>query len=212
MKSKLFLLLLLIISLSVFTCRKSDKVIPKTPVDSLIVITPANKTGVDNLLLNAYGLLDGVYTTQPGAPWETGTDNWLYGSVTGGDAHRGSNATDQTDATSIERFSPTNLNNWLDPKWQVNITGIHYANAVINELLLVKDGSVSAAYKAEVTAEAHFLRGFYEFELAKLWRNVPYIDETAVYNRGYSNVSNPGPIWDKIEADFRAAMNVLPNT
>lgn len=212
MKSKLFLLLLLIISLSVFTCRKSDKVIPKTPVDSLIVNTPANKTGVDNLLLNAYGLLDGVYTTQPGAPWETGTDNWLYGSVTGGDAHKGVNATDQTDATSIERFSPTNLNNWLDPKWQVNITGIHYANAVINELPLVKDGSVSAAYKAEVTAEARFLRSFYEFELAKLWRNVPYIDETAVYNKGYSNVSNPGPIWDKIEADFSAAMNALPNT
>jgi starch-binding outer membrane protein, SusD/RagB family len=211
MKSKLFFLVLAIVLISIFSCKKQGKITPK-PSDSLIANTPLTKAGVDNLLLNAYGLLDGVYQGQPGAPYTSGTDNWLYGSVTGGEAHKGSNLTDQTDATPIESFNATNTNSFLDPKWQVNITALHYVNTVIKELPMVKDGSVSTAYAAEVTAEARFLRGFYELELAKLWRNVPYIDEIAVYNKGYQDVSNNGPIWDKIEADFTAAMNALPAT
>jgi hypothetical protein len=71
---------------------------------------------------------------------------------------------------------------------------------------LVKDGSVSSTDAVQVTAEARFLRGFYELELSKLWRNVPYMDETGTIT------SNTGPIWDKIEADFTAAMSNLPTT
>lgn len=177
----------------------------------MIVNTPATKDGVNNLLLNAYGLLDGVYRGQVGAVWATGTDNWLYGSVAGGDAHKGSTPDDQTDASSIENYTSGKDNNFLDPKWKINIIGIHYANAVLQKLPLVKDG-LTAEQSNQLVAEARFLRGFYELELAKLWKNVPYIDETAVYDNGYSDVSNPGPIWDKIEADFTAAMATLPAT
>lgn len=174
--------------------------------------TPANKTGVDNLLLYDYSLLDGVYATQTTPSWESGADNWLYGSVAAGDAHRGSNVTDQTDGVFFENYRVTAAESWMLAKWEVNILGIRYANAVINELPLVKDGSVSGAYAAEVTAEARFLRGFYELELAKLWRNVPYIDQTTPYNNGYTDITNPGTIWTNIETDFTAAMNALPNT
>jgi len=61
-----------------------------------------------------------------------------------------------------------------------------------------------------VTAEARFLRGVYHLEAAKLWRNIPYVDESITYTAGNFNVGNPGPVWDKIEADFTAAMDVLP--
>lgn len=205
--------MLVVISLSVFTCKKpNNKPAVKTSVDSLITATPHTKTGVNNLLLNDYGLLDGVYSGQTSASWESGTDNWLYGSVTGGDAYRGGNLSDQTDATSIDQYNASNINNWLDPKWRVNILGMRYANAAINEIPLVNDGSLSAADITEITAEARFLRGFYELELAKLWRNVPYINEMVPNSNGYYNVGNSGPVWDKIEGDFTAAMNALPAT
>ena len=210
MKTKLLILTAVAASLSLFSCKKNPNVTPHSTVDSLISSTPPNRAGVENLLLNTYAFLDGVYANQPNAPWESGIDNWLYGSVAGGDAHKGSNATDQTDASSFESYSESTGTLWLKSKWDVNILGIRFANAVINELPLVKDGSISAADAAEARAEARFLRGFYELELAKLWRNVPYIDETVKYDNGYSEVSNPGPIWDKIEGDFTAAVDGLP--
>ena len=212
MKSKLLFPLLMLITLSVFNCKKPSDKVTKTPVDSLISSTAHTKTGVENLLLTAYGLLDGTYNGQPGVSWETGSDNWLYGSVDGGDAYRGSNVSDQTDATAMDHYMPLPTNNWLDPKWQVNIQGIRYSNAVLSEIPLVKAESLSAADAAEIKAEAHFLHGFFELELAKMWHNVPFIDETVPYENGYKDVANGGPIWTKIEGDFTAAMNALPAT
>ncbi|HVV55560.1 MAG TPA: RagB/SusD family nutrient uptake outer membrane protein [Mucilaginibacter sp.] len=211
MKKTVLFLLAAIGTLTVMTCKKAGKM-SITPVDSLVSSTPHTKTGVENLLVNGYGLLDGTYVGQPTAVWATGTDNWLYGSVDGGDALRGSNLTDQTDATSLDHYEADATNNWLGPKWDVNMLGLRYANATINEMALVKDGSLSSADAAEIKGEARFLRGFFELELAKMWRNVPYIDETVQYDNGYKNISNNGSIWDKIEADFTAAMNVLPVT
>lgn len=172
----------------------------------------ANKAGVDGLLIGAYALVDGSYNGQPGATWSTGTDNWIYGSVAADDAHKGSTPGDQPDAAAIESRSPTGNNGYLDPKWRVMFNGVQRANDVIREIPLVTDGSLSAANIAQVTAEARFLRGFYHFELAKLWRNVPYADETVTYDNGNFNIGNPGPIWDKIAADFAAAAAVLPET
>ncbi len=207
MKRRLLIAVLLIFSVAFLTCKKTNtKPVTKSPLDSLTGSVPANKSGVDNLLLSAYDLLDGVYIGQSGASWETGTDNWLYGSVEGGEAHKGGTPSDQTDSGPIETYTATSDNVFLDVKWKANLVGLARANAAIKELTLVKDGSVSTAEAAQVTAEARFLRGFYELELSKLWRNVPYMDESGTLS------SNTGTIWDKIEADFTAAMNTLPTT
>lgn len=193
-----------------FSCKNY---LDKAPVSTLNSTVLATKAGVDGLLIGAYAIVDGVYNGQPGGtPWETGTDNWIYGSVAGGDAHKGSTPGDQPDAAAIESWTATGNNGYLDPKWRVMFAGAQRANDVIRELPLVKDGSVSADMAKEVTAEARFLRGFFHMELAKLWQNVPYADETITYDNGNFNIGNPGPIWDKIAADFAAAAAVLPET
>ncbi|MDO3642549.1 RagB/SusD family nutrient uptake outer membrane protein [Mucilaginibacter sp. L3T2-6] len=184
----------------------------RTPTGSLNTIILANKAGVDGLLIGAYSLLDGTYGGQPGNTWMTGTDNWIYGSVAADDAHKGSTPDDQADAGKIEAYIATSGNGYLDPKWRVMFNGVQRANDVLRELPLVKDGSVSAAYAKEVTAEAKFLRAFYEFDLAKLWQYVPYADETITYDNGNYNIGNPTQVWDKIEADLTAAMADLPAT
>jgi hypothetical protein len=190
-----------------FSCKNF---LDKTPPGSLNTVILANKAGVDGLLIGAYSLLDGVWAGQEGATWSTGTDNWIYGSVAADDAHKGSTPGDQPDAAAIESYTASGSNGYLDPKWVMNFGAVQRANDVLRELPLVKDGSISAAYGTEVTAEARFLRGFYESELSKLWRNVPYADETVTYSNGNFNIGNPGPVWDKIEADLMFAQANLP--
>ncbi|MDB5122774.1 MAG: SusD family protein [Mucilaginibacter sp.] len=199
-------------SMSVLTLTYScKKLLIKQPVGVLGAAVLANKAGVDGLLIGAYSLLKG-YTTSYGTAWETSIDNWVYGGIASDDAYKGSNTTDQPDAAPIESHSLDASNPFIQQKYKFNYIAIQRANDAIRELPLVKDGSVSAAYAAEVTAEARFLRGVFHMELAKMYRNVAYVDESVTYGTGNFNVSNPGPIWDKIEADFTAAMNVLPAT
>jgi starch-binding outer membrane protein, SusD/RagB family len=194
-----------------YSCKK---LLDKTPAGVLAGSTLANKAGVDGLLIGAYSLLDGYYQGQPGTNYGSGISNWTYGGVGADDAYKGSTTDDQTpDLPVIEKHVGINLDNgYLYSKWQVNYAGIQRANNVIQEVPLVTDGSEAGAVGATAIGEAKFLRGIYHFELAKIWRNVPYVDETITYAAGNYNVPNPGPIWDKIEADFTAAMASLPKT
>ncbi|NCD71287.1 RagB/SusD family nutrient uptake outer membrane protein [Mucilaginibacter agri] len=193
------------------TANSCKNFLEKTPSGTLNSTVLANKAGVDGILIGAYSLLDGVYEGGPSDPWTSATNNWVFGGVGADDAHKGSTPGDQPGAAQIESHTAGSVNGYLNPKWLVMFNGVQRANDVIRELPQVKDGSVSAAYAATVTGEARFLRGFYEMELAKIWRNVPYADETVTYDNGTYNIGNPGPIWDKIEADFLAAAAALPD-
>ncbi len=185
----------------VYSCKKYLNV---PPVGSLSPGVLANKAGVDGLLIGAYSCLDGYATTT--TSWESSSDNWVYGGIASDDAYKGSNTTDQPDAAPIENHSLDASNGYLPQKWGFFYNAVQRSNDVIREVPLVKDGSVTPEYAAEVIAEARFLRGVFHLELAKLWRNVPYVSDSVTYAAGDYKVGNPGPIWDKIEADFMAAM------
>ena len=209
LNNKIILSGTLAVLMTSFSCKHF---LDKTPPGALNTTVLATKAGVDGLLIGAYSLVDGVYQGQPGSPWQSGTTNWIYGGVAADDAHKGSTPGDQPGAAQIESYTASGNNDYLDPKWRVMFNGVQRANDVLREIPMVKDGSLSADYAKEVTGEARFLRGFFEMELAKLWRNVPYADETITYDNGNYNIGNPGPVWDKIEADFAAAAAVLPET
>jgi hypothetical protein len=190
---------------SAYSCKKF---LEQPPTGALIPDVVATRTGVDGVLIGAYALADGVYDGQRGSPWETGTDNWIYGSVAGGDAFKGSNPGDQPGASAIEAFNTTGTNDYLDDKWRVCYAGVQRANDVLRVLATVKDGSITPDQNKQYIAEAKFLRGYYHLEAAKLWKNVPYVDETITYDAKNYDVANDGPIWDKIAADFAAAAAV----
>ncbi len=60
-------------------------------------------------------------------------------------------------------------------------------------------------------AQASFLRGHYNFELQRMWVNVPYISDEN-YAASEFNQPNHGPIWSQIEADFSYAAANLPSS
>lgn len=191
-----------------YSCNKAINI---GPVGSLSPSVLANKAGVDGLLIGAYSMLDGYAAGVGYTSWETSADNWVYGGVAADDAFKGSNTTDQPNIPPIANHSLTSANEFMQEKWAFCYNAIQRANDAIREIPLVTDGSVSPDYATEVIAEARFLRAVFHIDLAKMWRNVPYISEQITYAAGNLNVAN-GPIWDSIEIDLKAAMAVLPKT
>ncbi|TLU94208.1 RagB/SusD family nutrient uptake outer membrane protein [Dyadobacter sediminis] len=166
----------------------------------------ANEKGINGLLTGAYAALDGQGDFNGGNGWEAPPDNWVYGSIPGGEAHKGSDGGDQTPINTIATFSTGAENGFFNTKWRALYEGVSRTNAVLK--LLASLEGVSDAEKANMEGQARFLRGHYYFELKKMWNMVPWIDETTtVFNQ-----PNDKDIWPMIEADFRAAYEKLPAT
>lgn len=189
----------------------SDSFLEVKPKASLSSAALQNSKGVNALLVGAYALLDG-WATAEGAyrSYQVGADNWVYGSVASDDAYKGTIAGDQPPISLIEQGNISSDNIYFRGKWRGMYDGIARCNDVLQLLPKVED--MTPEEKAQVEAEAKFLRGHYHFELKKMFNMVPYIDET-IYdpnNLESTKIPNNEDIWPKIEADLLAAYNVLP--
>jgi starch-binding outer membrane protein, SusD/RagB family len=207
---KYFKLTFTAIILSVITSC-SDSFLDVTPKAALSNAALANGKGVNSLLIGAYSLLDG-WATAEGAyrSYQVGADNWVYGSVASDDAYKGTIAGDQPPISLIEQHNITSDNVYFRGKWRGMYDGIARCNDVLQILPKVTD--LTDAEKAQIVAEARFLRGHYHFELKKMYKNVPYVDETTYdpNNLESTKLTNTADIWPNIVADLQAAYDVLP--
>ena len=173
------------------------------PVGSLSDTALQNATGVDLLLTGAYSVLDGIRNGGPGADWTKSGDNWWLDAISD-DAHKGSTDGDQADLLAIELFTWDTTNPYFEGRWQALFAGVNRSNAVIDLINNSEDPSIFTSQ----LAQARFLRGHYNFELQRMWVNVPYISDEN-YGASEFNQPNNGPIWSQIEADFSFAANNL---
>lgn len=164
----------------------------------------ANKDGVDKLLIGAYAALDGA--SVGGGAWESSPDNWIYGTVAGGEASKGSFGGDQPAIDQIVKFISNPSNGFYNNKWRAAYEGISRTNNTLKLLALATD--ISAEDGSNMAAQARFLRGHYYFELKKMYNMVPWIDETTEDPKQPNDVD----IWPNIEADFQFAFDNLPAT
>ncbi|HZY79061.1 MAG TPA: RagB/SusD family nutrient uptake outer membrane protein [Cyclobacteriaceae bacterium] len=191
----------------------SDSFLDVKPKAALSNAALQNGKGVNSLLVAAYSLLDG-WATAEGAyrSYQVGADNWVYGSVASDDAYKGTIAGDQPPISLIEQHNITADNVYFRGKWRGMYDGIARCNDVLQILKNVTD--ITDAEKAQIVAEARFLRGHYHFELKKMYNKVPYIDEN-IYdpnNLESTKVKNDVDIWPKIVEDLQAAYTALPTT
>lgn len=198
---KNMIILLLVLALFMGGCGKNY--LEVNPIGTLNDETLATKTGVNGLLNGAYSLLDGVGSG--------GANFWnsmnVFDTMASDDAHVGTEPNASLGAFEFFTHDPTH--EYLDPRWRLLYAGVQRSNDVLR--ILAKVTELSDSERQQFEAEAKFLRGVYHFEAAKIWRNVPYIDETVSYNDNNYNIPNK-LIWDKIEEDFLFASNNLTAT
>ena len=210
---KIFLCLFLTAIFGMYSC--SDFLMVR-PVGTLDEETFMSKDGVNQLMTSMYNALYGGEFAQS-------TTNWVWGDMMGGTANKGSAYGDQPAGTSIEIYSITSDNNYLNLKWVGVYNGVFKANTVVKTANKIKDQlvtspGVSKDFYTEAIAQAYFLRGFWHFEAIKLFgAAVPYVgteESAAAVNPLVSNVDASGNyiyIWDKVEADLQYAYENLPD-
>ncbi|WP_026309973.1 RagB/SusD family nutrient uptake outer membrane protein [Niabella aurantiaca] len=170
-----------------------------------------NTEGVEAALIGAYGIMNGNISGTWGN-YSSGPSQWLFGEVAADNAHKGSNSSDQSPMSDIELHNVNPSNDNLPVMWRVYYEGVTRCNTTLRLLAAVQSGGsdkFSDERATEIAAEAKMLRGHYYFFLARLFKNIPYIDENMTTQEA-TQVPNDKDVYPMIEADFKAAIAGLP--
>ncbi|HAM09401.1 MAG: hypothetical protein A2X05_11225 [Bacteroidetes bacterium GWE2_41_25] len=203
MKKRYIILILILGIIGIWGSCKKDFLDIK-PAGSLDQSLLGTTKGIDALLVGAYSMLDGV-SSQFG--WEAASTNWVYGSIRGMEANKGTDAGDQPFINPIQTFSETPTNDYLNVKWRSIYEAVSRCNSAImvtNGALA--DGKIDAAAADLYLQQARALRGWYHFEAWRMWEKVPYVDEET----DPGAVVNTEDIKPKIIADLTEGTK-LPN-
>ncbi len=154
-------------------------------------------------LVTETGGLDGTYT-DPRGPLNAASDDCYAGG--GG----------STDTPDWQLFNDYQMSPGAGPQqgfWPINFLGVSRANTIINVLQTTTIAGLSDAVKNRYIAEATFLRAHYNFDLLRLFKNIPLIIKPLAPADIYNQVqAAPETVYASIEADLQAAIPNLPAT
>jgi len=185
-----------------YSCKDSFLDVPVTgQLDSKLL---SGVLGLDASLTAAYAQVNGRGGRM------ASPSNWVWGSIRGGEANKGTDPGDFSDINPIQRFEALPTQGVIQEKYSGNYEGVARANAVL-KLLKTADPSVTPAQLTSFEAQARFLRGHYYFELKRGFNMIPYVDETIDVGGGLEKVKNDVDIWPNIEDDFKFAVANLPD-
>ena len=187
--------------LVVISCK--DSFLEIQPAGQLSEAALSSKAGLEGLLIGSYSMLSGNGYSRLGA-----SNNWVYGSICGGDANKGTNAGDYTAINPIQRYESTPTIGDIHDTYKPKYEGIARANNVLR-LLKKAPADVSADDQKRLAGEARFLRGHFYFELKKIFNNTPYVDENTE-DATAGEITNDADLWPKIVDDLKFAYENLP--
>lgn len=141
---------------------------------------------------------------------ECATETWEFAEVKFPvEAYRedvcniGSDALNYPTWVELFNFTYTNGNSQFYTYWEIHYQGISYANQVLEKVPSI---SMDEAYKNQILAEAHFLRGYYHMKLLLNWERIIIRNE---YITSEAQISKPlsdrAAAWDFIIGEFEAA-------
>jgi hypothetical protein len=211
MKKLKFLSVFAVISGLLLLNSCSESFLEITPNGSLDQSVLGTYEGVDALLIGAYAMIDGV---SDGFDWNAASSGWVYGSIRGMEANKGTDSGDQPDINPIQTYSENASNPYLNAKWRVTYEGISRCNSTIQTANgALEAGSITQADYDLLVNQAKALRGVYHFWAWKLWADrgtntyVPYVDE----NTDQATLTNTEDIRSKIIEDLTAGTNLPLN-
>jgi starch-binding outer membrane protein, SusD/RagB family len=179
---------------------------------SFVDVTPQGQFLSDFYYANqdqAYSALVAVY--DPLRKNSGGFDNILALMNSGSDDHfaGGGNSTDGTQLQAFSNYTMT-ANLMAASFWNDPYQGIFRANVLLKKLPAVPmDDNLKARFEAETKA----LRGFYYFNLVRMFKNVPLLLEPLTATNMYQvEQAKPEDVYAQIEKDLTEAITVLPNS
>lgn len=177
----------------------------QTPQGVLGTNALATRQGVEGLLTGAYALLDGK-DSYFNYQWEGSNTNWVFGSMAGGEAHKGLQPATFIEIDQIVGYEAVPTNYYFNAKWQLLYEAIARCNSTLKALKITSELTENERVSYEAQAKA--LRGFFHFEAKRMWNMVPFIDE----NEDPYEADNNSDIWSEIESDLQFAFANLPAT
>lgn len=209
--SRIIKIVLVFVGISTISC--SDDYLDEVTYGEVSPSEMTNPENVERAIISAYSILNGQFDGASNA-YNSPASNWSFGDVISDDAYKGGGGTgDQNNIHQMEIFNtnPTTLD--IERKWMALYEGVKRVNEAMR--LLAASEGFDQNLREQRQAELRFLRGHYYFELKKIYNHIPYIDETAAEVEDYAKSNTEftsEELWSKIEADFEAAREVLPET
>jgi starch-binding outer membrane protein, SusD/RagB family len=207
------LLVTLMLFMAFFACKK--KFLDVNPQGVLDEATLSSEKGVNRLLLAAYAMLDSHDgALNLGGEWGNSGSNFLYGSIGGGEANKGSDPGDQgANMTPVLRhdLQPPSTNGALNDRWRAIYEGVKRTNTTLRVLAKVPD--VSDANMKNLSGQARALRAWYHFQARITFGKVPYINEQTdadLESGALKGVPNDADIFPQILEDAKYAYDNLP--
>lgn len=119
---------------------------------------------------------------------------------------------DISDVYTINRFTNSNTNSLTQGMFYQFYNALYRTNSIMQKLEEKKE-QFSQEFQNAVTGECSFIRGFYLFQLAKEFENVP-LRLTASQSPSTFPLakSTQREIWDQAEIDLKKAAELLPVT
>lgn len=183
----------------------SDDFLDVAPTGLLGESQLSTLAGIDAALIAAYSQVNGR-ANRLASP-----SNWVWGSIRGGDANKGTDPGDFSSINPFQRFEANSASGDLGAKWNGAYEGVARCNNVLR-LLTNAGPDVTPADVKRISSQARFLRAHYYFELKRDYGNTPYVDETVDYGSGLAEVKNDKDLYPFIEADLKFAVENLPAT
>lgn len=209
-KYKIITLVIIAGSMLICGCKKY---LDYQPQGALSASNLSSPTAVDGLATAAYA---GIANDWWDAPI---TSNWEWGSIRGGDAYKGGGGlNDQFQMDRYEQFYLVNSSNSGAGEFGFPLVWVRAYGAIsrCNTALRALNKLTDAEYPKRTIriGEMHFLRGHMFFLLKILFNRIPWFDENATNGDilKTSNTMSSDSLWQKIEGDFKVAINDLPVT
>jgi hypothetical protein len=212
MKNLRFLSVIAVITGLLLMHSCSEEFLEITPNGALDAQVLATYEGVDALLIGAYSMIDGLANGVGG--WESASSGWVFGSIRGMVANKGTDSGDQPDINPIQTYTETATNPYMNHKWRACYEGVSRSNGVISTAAVaLENGAITQAEHDSFVMQSRALRGVYHFWAWKMWADkstgmyIPYVDETT----DTKTVTNNTDVRPSIIADLEAGTNLPTN-
>lgn len=184
--------------------------------DSFLNVDPKGTILESTYYSNPQEVFTGLVAAYSPMGWETATSYLNIGGVNAASDDCFAGGASASDMLQWHQWDEYDLSSTKGPQqdyWNRNFTGIARVNVILDKLSKKSVPGLDDATKQRYIAEAEFLRGYYYFDLVRIFRNVPLFTSPVSSQDIYNQLqATPDQVYAQIEKDLNAAMAVLPLT